>query len=1017
MMNFLPKTGRIGLCCLLLLGGLPLLAQPANDSCFDAESIDVGTTLMGSTTGATMESDIAFGGADCGPNSLAVDDVNDKGVWYSFVAPAEELTIRLESTDFNAELTLLSGACDALTCEAFNNNSPQAGDGEDSEIVITLTEGETYLIYAEAGGGATGDFTLSLCPTVAICKDASVTLDASNTASVSIADVAESCGSLDDLTVSPNSFDCSNLGDNTVTVADATGATVCTATVTVVDETAPTITCTAAPAPIFANDDECLFQGSPGNLSISDNCTEPFSLIENYFDEAGGLLSTLSFPDIFSGPGSGPIGEFRSLPLGRDSIEVIVIDAAGLRDTCSFTIEVLDNTPPEAVCVDVTIQLDENNIASIAGSGDGGGTADVAVTEVSGELTDTDPTFNGVNPFSSVGSCLLSGVITDAFYDEFSFTIDMEDTYTFTLVDDGSVDYVYQLYEGGFNPDDACENLIGLGDDEAGSSDPEIMIELTLVPGDYTLVTSTFGNGITGSYTSQFSSANGGQILVPGDDNGGGIDAESLLIDGGSTDACGGEVMLSASQTEFTCDDLGDNTVTLTVTDAAGNPATCEATVTVQDTTRPEITLLEATVVLDADGNGSLMIGDVATATDNCGGGVTLEADLVFGCSDIPSTTRVVTATDASGNVATAIATITVEFEQPRFACVGELNLTLNDECQGLLQPSMLLRGETACLDAFNFVITVNDADPSNGPIVDGCGRFSYSISSPERPVSTTEGFTGDFASFNWEKETITSNNNQTAEVEITETTLTLSTMAEVFNSLPRFQAMASYTFLEPATVSFDYDFNGVDDGFDDAAIVYNFEGEVVATILDTDEPASGSSTAEVLTGYSLVFSLDDDGFQPFSGTLTSELTITNFSVTRGSLIGLDFATCWGYVNAEDKTPPAIVETPEDVQLLCLDLDDNNVSTLPATVSKCYEVSSATGATISGTMSPQLRARLLAGGTTPLVPTFTDGCTERIEVCVTDAVAFDAEDPQCESVVITRTFTATEIAVCPNAAG
>ncbi len=67
-------------------------------------------------------------------------------------------------------------------------------------------------------------------------------------------------------------------------------------------------------------------------------------------------------------------------------------------------------------------------------------------------------------------------MITNAFYDQFAFTIDQTDTYTFTLVDDGTIDYVYQLYSGGFDPDNACANLIALGDDEAGTGDPEIMI-------------------------------------------------------------------------------------------------------------------------------------------------------------------------------------------------------------------------------------------------------------------------------------------------------------------------------------------------------------------------------------------------------------------------------------------------------------------------------------------------------------------------------------------------------------
>jgi hypothetical protein len=54
-------------------------------------------------------------------------------------------------------------------------------------------------------------------------------------------------------------------------------------------------------------------------------------------------------------------------------------------------------------------------------------------------------------------------------------------------------------------------------------------------------------------------------------------------INNGSSDNCDASLSFSLSKTAYDCSDVGNNTVTLVVTDDIGNEANCTATVTVED--------------------------------------------------------------------------------------------------------------------------------------------------------------------------------------------------------------------------------------------------------------------------------------------------------------------------------------------------------------------------------------------------------------------------------------------------
>ena len=107
-------------------------------------------------------------------------------------------------------------------------------------------------------------------------------------------------------------------------------------------------------------------------------------------------------------------------------------------------------------------------------------------------------------------------------------------------------------------------------------------------------------------------------IILPLDQNGLASIA-TTDIDFGSSDNCG-SITSSLDSTTFSCNDLGDNLVVLTITDQGGLTSTCNAMVTVVDTLAPQIFTQDIIVYLDANGEVSITAQDIdAGSTDNFG--------------------------------------------------------------------------------------------------------------------------------------------------------------------------------------------------------------------------------------------------------------------------------------------------------------------------------------------------------------------------------------------------------------
>ncbi|NOR29025.1 MAG: HYR domain-containing protein, partial [Lutibacter sp.] len=149
----------------------------------------------------------------------------------------------------------------------------------------------------------------------------------------------------------------------------------------------------------------------------------------------------------------------------------------------------------------------------------------------------------------------------------------------------------------------------------------------------------------------------------------------------GSADPSG-IASLAVSPTIFDCIDVGDNTVTLTVTDNFGNAATCDAIVTVEDTTAPTAICKPLTVALDALGNATILASQINNGSnDACGISSISASKTVFDCTNVGVNTVTLTVTDNNGNTSTCDATVTITDDvNPVAVCK---NITVNLDAFG----------------------------------------------------------------------------------------------------------------------------------------------------------------------------------------------------------------------------------------------------------------------------------------------------------------------------------------------
>lgn len=431
------------------------------------------------------------------------------------------------------------------------------------------------------------------------------------------------------------------LGATTVT-ATATDAaanvTTCSFTVTVRDTTAPAITC-------------------------------PTALV---IEATGASGAVVTYPDTTATDSvSTPIVEYdlasgSTFALGTTTVEATATDAAGNHASCSFTVEVRDTTRPTLACpADVVAEAVDASGASVsypeATTTDAVSTPSVTYDLGSGgtfALGTTTVTATAIDAADNVATCTFTVIVRDTTSPSITCPEGL-------LVEATDAAGAVVTYVEATAADDVSTPTVTY--DQASGT--------TFAQGQ-TLVTATAtdeaDNVASCSFTIMVVDTTAPSITCPADVSSPVVDLSGARVTyppAVASDAVSTPVVTYDQESGSTFP-VGETTVTATATDEAGNVTSCAFTVSILDTTPPEVVCPEDVVVEAVGVFGATVTYPPAVATDN--GSIPAVTYSHPSESTFPrGALRVTaTATDSAGNVASCSFIVSVvDTTLPEIAC------------------------------------------------------------------------------------------------------------------------------------------------------------------------------------------------------------------------------------------------------------------------------------------------------------------------------------------------------------
>ena len=188
-------------------------------------------------------------------------------------------------------------------------------------------------------------------------------------------------------------------------------------------------------------------------------------------------------------------------------------------------------------------------------------------------------------------------------------------------------------------------------------------------------------------------------------------------IDNGSADFCGitSYQINGLANQSYTCVNVGANTATLTVTDDAGNSATCTSTITVVDNTAPIAVCQNATVALDVAGNASITGALINNgSSDACGIASLTVLPNTFTCVNLGANPVTLTVLDVNGNSSTCTATVTVQDNLAPVANTQNITVALDGSGNASITAAMVDNVSTDNCSIASMSVSPNTFNCSN---------------------------------------------------------------------------------------------------------------------------------------------------------------------------------------------------------------------------------------------------------------------------------------------------------------